>query len=338
MTRRKQCLTAIDLFSGAGGVTAGYKQAGVRVVAAVELDEVACASYRLNHPEVALFQRDIKGLTAAELSRTLKGRSLDILTACSPCQSFSSLQRNGRSGRDADLVLAVVRFVRVLRPRVVVIENVPRLAKDDRFHTLTESLASLGYNLWWDVLDASKFGVPQRRKRLVVIGVLGGPPRRPRRSSVERSVRWAFKGLNRRDALHVNRLLPPHIAKRVRAIPLGGGSRAALPTSLALDCHKRLSAAAATNIYGRMRWGAPAPTLTTRCTTPSSGRFLHPQAQRAITLREAARLQSFPRSYSFAGTRFDIERQIGNAVPVELARRIAVAARLSIASSSPHGR
>jgi DNA (cytosine-5)-methyltransferase 1 len=318
-------LTAVDLFAGAGGVTTGYKQAGLRVVAAVELDSKAAETYRLNHPEVEIFEKDIRRVAPNDLRQALRGRSLDVLTACSPCKSYSTLARGDGKDDDKDLVLVTLRYVRALRPRVVVMENVPRLSSDQRFSALTTSLTALGYQVWHQVLDAYEFGVPQRRRRLVLIAARGAQPRRPRKSAVRRSVSHAIRRIDPRDKLHRARALKGIAAKRVAAVTINGGSRQSFTGELVLACHKSLSGAA-TSVYGRMNWSRPAPTLTTRCTTPSCGRFLHPFANRPITLREAACLQSFPRRYKFAGARGDVERQVGNAVPVEMARRIAVEA------------
>ncbi len=316
--------TAVDLFAGAGGVTAGYKRAGVRVVAAVEIDPVACASYRLNHAEVVLFQRDIRRVAARAVARVLGRTRLDVLTACSPCNSYSTLRRGRGSAASKDLALEIVRFARVLKPRCIVVENVPPLERDRRFRRLVRSLRKLGYVLWWGVLDAQHFAVPQRRKRLVLIGQSAGIASAPVPARRIRVVDQAIRGLSSRDRLHRKPELAPRVLERIRAIPRNGGSRKDLPPELALRCHARLSASAATNVYGRMKGNEPAPTLTTRCTTPACGRFVHPRANRPITLREAACLQTFPRRYRFEGTREEIERQIGNAVPAELARRIVV--------------
>lgn len=314
---------AVDLFAGAGGVTAGYKRAGIRVVVAVERDPVACATYTSNHPEVTLIQRDIQRVTAREVRELIGRRTLDILTACSPCNSYSTLRRDGGTPLEKDLALIVLRFARVLRPRVVVIENVPRLASDRRFTRMRQTLRSFGYNVWWGILDAQDYGVPQRRRRLVLIARRDAPSTPPARARVVRTVDVAIRHLRASDPLNRAPTIKPTVLRRIRATRRNGGSRADLPEELRLACHDRLSSSAATNVYGRMRGNDVAPTLTTRCTTPACGRFIHPRANRPVTLREAACLQSFPRSYKFVGTRMEIERQIGNAVPVELSRRIA---------------
>lgn len=315
-------LVALDLFAGAGGVTAGFKRAGVRVAVAVELDPVASETYRSNHPEVTLLQRDIRRVPARQVQSLLGRRRLDILTACSPCGSYSSLRRGRGSAASKDLALQVVRFARALRPRALIVENVPPLQHDHRFRKLIQSLEALGYELWWGVLDSQFFGVPQRRKRLVLIGQRKGVPEAPATARRIRVVDEAIRGLSAQDPLHRLPKPAPQVLARIRAVSRDGGSRDELPPELVLRCHDELRSKAATNVYGRMKGNEPAPTLTTRCTTPACGRFIHPRANRPITLREAACLQTFPRRYRFVGTREQIERQIGNAVPVELAYRI----------------
>lgn len=327
--KKHRTLQAVDLFSGAGGVTAGYKQAGISVVAAVEIDSQACATYRANHPEVTVFEKDIRRVPARRIADQLRGRTLDILTACSPCGSYSTLRRGRGSARDKDLALVALRFVRVLKPRVVVLENVPQLQRDERFRLLKSELRKLGYRTWWRVIDAQDYGVPQRRKRLIIVASRETRPTELTVARLRRTVKDAFRGLDPRGRLNRPPQLSDRVLERIRAIGRNGGSRDDLPEELQLACHKKLKSGA-TNVYGRMSANQPAPTLTTRCTTPACGRFIHPSRNRPITLREAACLQTFPRRYSFVGNRQEVERQIGNAVPVELARRIAVHAQRSL--------
>lgn len=330
---------AIDLFAGAGGATLGLKDAGFRVVAAVENDADAAATYRMNHPEVALDDRDIRKVTARGLRRRLNldPGELALLKACPPCQEFSSLAV-GESDRDrCDLVLDVVRFAREFRPQSVLIENVPGLKRDPRFQILVSKLAALGYFSRHFVVDAQDLGVPQRRRRLIVIAV-----RRSQRSSLPETfidtirdefdvypmtAGEALAELSSNgyldDPLDVFRSSGPKVRARIKAIPING-NRFSLPRRHQLDCHKRLTTDAhpvrnATASYGRVQWKVPAPTMTTRCTTPACGSFIHPRKNRGLTLREAATFQTFPFDYQFEGGYDSVERQIGNAVPVRMA-------------------
>lgn len=338
-------LTAIDLFSGSGGVTTGYKAAGLRILAAVDLDSKSRATFAANHPDVPLFDDDLLQLNPQTLLERvgLKSGTLDILTACAPCQTFSSLARKNRKKVDPrnQLVERIADFAETLAPRAVVMENVPPLLKDPRFLRLVKRLRIIGYGVRFEVLDAAEFGVPQRRRRLVMIAIRGVTDeavpmldsKNPHlsRFCVNRTVRDAFRSLrlkSRNDTLsQPRRNLPTIVAQRIAAIPRNGGSRASLPETLKLHCHKALYGIRHTeagNVYGRMILDEVAPTLTTRCVTPACGRYVHPCENRPITLREAAVLQTFPVNYRFEGGTMAIQAQIGNAVPPRLAEAIAV--------------
>jgi DNA (cytosine-5)-methyltransferase 1 len=336
-------LCAIDLCSGPGGVTEGYKAAGIQVLAAADIDANARATYTSNHPEVEVFSHDLLRLSPVTLldRLALAPGELDILTACVPCQTYSTLGRKYRRSDDRRnrLVHRVGEFVAVLKPRAVVMENVPPLADNLRFKRLVARLRRLGYGVWFGVVDAADFGVPQRRHRLVMIALEGWHDKDvPPLSSGHPLLRESITKQTVADALSIvereasaddplakaKEDYSPLVARRIAAIPHDGGSRASLPLDLKLACHTSMRTAAAGNVYGRMRLNDVAPTLTTRCTTPSCGRFLHPVENRAISLREAACLQTFPVDYVFKGGRMSIESQIGNAVPPRLARAIAV--------------
>jgi DNA (cytosine-5)-methyltransferase 1 len=222
-----------------------------------------------------------------------------------------------------------------LRPWAIALENVPGLASDRRLHALTAQLG-VRYAVKQYLIDAAEFGVPQHRKRVIVVAIdrsleIELPDALsellpPRFDTTPRSAWSALAAASRlteaADEIHRARRSSSIVRRRIEAAPRGGG-RADLPPELRLACHERLAKAHATSIYGRMDPKAPSPTMTTRCTTPSCGRFIHPYKDRGITLREAALLQSFPINYKFKGTHESIERQIGNAVPVRLSHAIA---------------
>lgn len=333
--------TCVDLFAGAGGSTQGLKDAGFRVLAAVELDAACAATYQLNHPEVALIKADVRSVDPTRLGRKLGLRrgQLDLLKACPPCQGFSSLG-NGRSDDERnDLVLEVVRFIEGLAPRVVVLENVPGLQHDRRLSEFEEALARLGYKTAAYVVNATDFGVPQSRRRFILVAAserLRTPLPADLKALLPKdfdcgpaTVRDAFEALSAagraNDPLMRYRRSSETVLERIRSIP-PNGSRFHIPDALQLDCHKRLPRRNATSSYGRLRLDEPSPTMTTRCTTPACGSFIHPVEHRGITLREAACLQTFPVTYDFAGHYGDIERQIGNAVPVRLAEALGYTA------------
>jgi DNA (cytosine-5)-methyltransferase 1 len=344
-------VTAVDLFAGAGGATTGLLQAGIRVLAGVENEPSPSASYRANHPEVLLKECDIRKIDAGGLRRELRLRqgSLGVLKACPPCQGFSSLVRGKVDEERNDLILDVIRFTLEFRPRVIVLENVPGLRHDRRLSTLCGELTGHGYRFSRYLVDASSFGVPQRRKRLIVLGVSNAIrqmlpddltdflPLEGRRNNV--TVREAFEVLkltgHADDPLNRHRQLTDVVRKRIAAIPING-SRFDLPPELQLKCHEKLRSnniRSATASYGRIRLDEPAPTMTTRCTTPACGSFIHPTENRGITLREAAVIQTFPIGYRFCGGYDAIERQIGNAVPVQMAKALGLVAKRLVSGS-----
>lgn len=341
----RSTLRAVDLFSGAGGVTTGYKAVGIKVIAAVDTDAASRQTYAANHPDVRLFDDDLSVLAPHTLLARLKltRGELDILTACAPCQTFSTMGAKHRKPDDPRnrLVERVAEFVDAFLPRAVVMENVPQLRDDERLLRVIGHLHRLGYGMWRSVVNAADFGVPQRRRRLVLIALRGwADDQIPRLTThhpllapyaVRRTVKHTFEQLKANgaaeDPLNIPRTkYSSLVAQRIAAIPHDGGSRGSLSEELKLSCHKRLKTMshAAGNVYGRMKWGEPSPTLTTRCVTPSCGRFLHPEEDRAITLREAACLQTFPPNYVFKGGTMAVQAQIGNAVPPRLAEAIAV--------------
>lgn len=330
--------TAIDLFAGAGGLSRGLKDAGFSVRAGVEVDPTSAASYRRNHPETFLVQADIKTVTGPRLLQHagLRRGELNLLTGCPPCQGFSTLRtrRKGVSSPDPrnDLIFDLLRLVRSMKPRAVLIENVPGLTADERFVAFRSGLLRAGYHTDFRIVDAQHFGVPQRRRRLVLVGLYQQrvPESVFQHEIVCTTVRQALADLptpgRSGDNLHD---LPARrtdsVLRRIRAIPHNGGSQRDLPREHLLACHQRSDGYS--DVYGRMAWDEVAPTITSGCHNPSKGRFLHPDEDRAITLREAALLQTFPRGYEFDLSRGKehVAWQIGNAFPPRLIHSIASA-------------
>ena len=242
--------TAVDLFSGAGGLSHGLKNAGFLVVGAVEIDPSAARSYALNHPEVPLHARDISKITGPEiLDRTSASESkLDLLAACPPCQGFSTIRtrnasRSARDERNA-LIHHVTRLARSLRPRAILLENVPSVQRSLHFKRFVADLVRAGFTCEWSVVDASDYGVPQRRKRLVFIAVRQGTCPEVNRARDALTVRDAIGSLaapsRSRDKLHAYRVrMSDAVGERIRAIPVNGGSRSELPKRLQLACHQK---------------------------------------------------------------------------------------------------
>lgn len=323
---------AIDLFAGCGGLTLGLKKAGFRVVAAIDIDPLSVETYKANHKEIEVWQKDIRTLTVSNIKRKLRllKCDLDLLAGCPPCQGFSSVRTLNGSRKVSDprndLVFEFLRFVKELKPKAIMMENVPGLAIDRRMEVFCEELKYLGYVYECKVLNAAEYGVPQRRRRMILLGGLFGPisfaPPDTNRPTVRDTISSLPAAGESGDPLHD---FPENHGERVmnfiKKIPENGGSRRSLGKVNQLPCHRRSNGFR--DIYGRMAWDDVAPTITGGCINPSKGRFLHPEAHRAITLREAALLQSFPLDYYFSLSRgkFAAAEMIGNALPPEFIRR-----------------
>jgi DNA (cytosine-5)-methyltransferase 1 len=334
LTRDRFKPIAIDLFSGSGGLTLGLKKAGFKVVAGVELDSLSAESYRKNHREVYLWEEDIRGIDLEAVKTTLgiKPGDLHLLAGCPPCQGFSTIRTRKKSVAVKDprnaLVGEFIRFVVGLLPKTVMLENVPGLASYDGFTEVVAKLKALGYSCQYGVFDAADYEVPQRRKRLVLVGSRKGPIPLAKASGTIRHVRDAIDSLpaagKSGDALHdVVERRSEKVAAIIKLVPKDGGNRSNLPTEYQLECHK--ACPGFRDVYGRMAWDEVSPTITSGCTNPSKGRFIHPEQNRAITPREAALLQGFPPKYFFSIRRGKdgAARLIGNAFPPEFARRFA---------------
>jgi DNA (cytosine-5)-methyltransferase 1 len=336
---------AIDLFCGCGGLTEGLRQAGFSVVGALDSEPLAVESYRFNHPRTALWSKDIRRVAASGMMNDLglSPGDLDLLAGCPPCQAFSGLRTlNGARGirdSDKDLLFEFLRFVRVLRPRALMMENVPGLADDRRMAKLLKALRSLGYTCEYKILDAADYGVAQRRRRLILLAGKNGAIAFAKAAADRVTVRDAIGSLARPgktgDELHdFPEKRQADVVDLIARIPKNGGSRLDLGDAWQLQCHKKCDGFS--DVYGRMSWGTVAPTITSGCVNPSKGRFLHPVQNRCITLREAALLQSFPVDYRFSLKRgkFLAAQMIGNALPPEFIRRQARAVIAYLADAS----
>lgn len=346
MMRKKP--VAVDLFCGAGGLSEGLRQAGFDVIGAVEVDVLACRAYRLNHSHAKLWEIDIRRLSGAAMMKALglhRG-DLDLLAACPPCQGFSTMRtKNGtQRNRDSrnDLIFDVLRLVRSMRPKCVMLENVPGLAENRRYVAFCKGLKSQGYHVTSDILNTVDFGVPQKRRRLVVLASRLAEPEFASKAVVFCTVRDFIGSLpppkRSCDPLHNYSIeRSKKIRDLIRRIPRNGGSRKALGQKQQLPCHQRLRGF--WDVYGRMAWDKAAPTITGGCINPSKGRFLHPRANRAITLREAALLQTFPKKYRFPldKGRYQVALLIGNALPPEFIRRHATALKQTVLSVAKPG-
>ncbi len=339
--------TAVEVFAGGGGLAVGLREAGFRTVAAVELEPHAAATFKANHPTVQVFRQDVRTVHGSMIMPLAGGR-VDALAACPPCQGFSSLTSKWRKDDPRNsLVAEVGRLAAELRPRAIMVENVPGLAQKGRplFDALLYQLHDLGYVTNWGVLQVADFGVPQRRRRLVLLAGLGFhigmPSATHSRTGANglpkwRTVRDAISGLSEPvtfteakeqggaqavDWHVVRQISPANVERLKRAKP--GGSWRDIPEELRVPCH-RDGYDGFPNVYGRMAWDEPSVTITAGCTTLSKGRFGHPEQDRTISLREAALLQTFPPDYRFETPHFERACEIvGNALPCVFAEAIA---------------
>jgi DNA (cytosine-5)-methyltransferase 1 len=336
-TRRK--IHVYDFFSGCGGTSAGLKAAGLKICFALDNDPVAASTYRLNIPEACFFERDIRDLGIDELARLVrKSRNNSVLfSACAPCQPYSR-QNQYRSSKDEriPLLMELAPHVRRIKPDYVFLENVPGMRKDggrrSPFVEFMKLLGGLGYSYDHNVVPAQDYGVPQLRRRLFLVASRRGPISLPSPTHGPnspnlryRTVRDAIAHLPPISAGEEHDYVPNHRAAelsetnlmRLRATP-EGGDRRDWPSELTVPCHRRYDGH--TDVYGRLFWDKPAPALTTKCIRLSNGRYGHPVQNRALSVREAACLQTFDDSFMFKGNLTDVSRQIGNAVPVKLAQ------------------
>ena len=333
-------MKAYDFFCGAGGLTRGLLDAGIEVVTGFDNDERCRATYEYNNSGVRFVHSDIRDIGPKDLDLKYRlGRYDDVLFAgCAPCQPFSSQRKGNGQQPDATLMGEFGRLVETLLPGYVLIENVPGIAKVRGFSTFRRFLKMLdanGYGYDCQVLDAKDYGVPQNRRRLVLVARRRGrislpEPKYGKQRRPFRTVRQAIAHFPKIAAGERDLEVPNHVAARItelnlerlRFTPHDGGGWSNWPKDLRLDCHSG-DYKGHTDVYGRMHWDYPAPALTGRCHSISNGRYGHPEQDRAISLREAAALQSFSDGYKFIEeSNRHIAMQIGNAVPVRLGEHL----------------
>ena len=334
-------IKCVDFFCGCGGTSAGLMRAGIQIVVGIDNDPDAVTTFGSNFPHASLLKGDIRDLKVTDLESHISRdeREVWLFSACAPCQPFTRHRKQSKAKDDrVNLLSEFVRFVDAFLPDLLFVENVPGLAsRAESYGPLNELLSFLaerGYLVTCGEFNSWDFGVPQKRRRFALIGSQLGPISFPDRTHGPGTSNPAYstvrEWISDLPAIHAGQhhhSVPNHQAaslsllnlERIRATPEGGGRRD-WPESLHLECH-RGDFKGYSDVYGRMHWDTPTSALTTRCVSYSNGRFGHPDQDRAISAREAACLQTFPRSFEFAGSLGSVARQIGNAVPVLVSQR-----------------
>ena len=312
--------TAVDLFAGAGLLSYAFRSAGFRIQQAVESDPVGAATYAANIDSQ---------VQVADVRRVQPEGRCDVLIAGPPCQGFSTLGRRDLCDPRNQLSLEVVRWARRMQPAVAVIENVAPFLQSQIWEQLAAQLRQLDYDVGAFVLRATDFGVPQVRARSFTFASRRGLPMFRPGQQATMTVREAWDGLPSKPDGRNNHFAPvpsPLALARMRCIPEGGDKRDIMRAAphLAPPSWWRTTYEV-TDVWGRMTWDSPSNTLRTCLYNPSKGRYIHPRQHRVISLREAARLQTIPDSFSFVGLHTQVARQIGNAVPPVLGRAVALA-------------
>lgn len=330
-------LRVFDFFSGGGGASCGFRNAGLKIALGVDQDEDCSKTFQANIPEARFVQKNIASLSPKDLEPFVsEGKGGRLFCGCAPCQPFSKQNKN-KNGYDDRLNLLenFGVFVEYFKPEYVFIENVPGLqniqsAQAGPLGKFQSLLDELGYQSECNVIYSCDYGVPQRRARLVLIASTLGPVRFPkshygpnRKFPYSKVADW-ISGLppleageaDPVDSDHCSSPLSAMNLSRIRATPTGGSHRD-WPFELKLDCHMKHDGH--TDAYGRLAWDKMAGALTTKCISLSNGRFGHPDQDRALSVREAALLQTFPENWKFSGSLWTKARQVGNAVPPLLA-------------------
>ncbi|MFH1224236.1 MAG: DNA cytosine methyltransferase [Candidatus Diapherotrites archaeon] len=335
-------VAVVDVFCGVGGLTHGFVKENFNVVAGIDSDASCKFAYEANNNS-KFINKPIQETSSEELKTLYPKNAIKVLVGCAPCQPFSTYNIKKRRDDKWGLLYEFSRLIEEVKPEIVSMENVPQLMRAKVFHDFVQNLEALDYHVTYSTVNAMHYGVPQTRKRLVLLASkLGELELIAPTHKNPKTVRQAICKLEKisdgetspKDKLHRSRKLSQLNKKRIVATPMGGGWRD-WDKTLVLSCHKKKGGKSFGSVYGRMNWDGASPTITTQCIGLGNGRFGHPEQDRAISLREAAILQSFPKSYKFIDPKDKymitrLARHIGNAVPVKLGRAIAKTVRAHI--------
>jgi DNA (cytosine-5)-methyltransferase 1 len=327
----------IDLFCGIGGLSHGMYRKGFKIIAGFDIDETCKFAYETNNKAV-FYGQDINTIDKEQIKALFGDSGIKILAGCAPCQPFSSyaFKVKNKDDKKYNLLYQFGRLVKEVLPDIVTMENVAQILSFKQKPVLDDFVSVLkqnNYNVSFKIVYCPDYGIPQTRKRLVLLASRFGkielipPTHSPQRYKTVRKVIGKLPPIQageicKSDLLHRARALSDLNLKRIKATP-SNGSWKDWPEELQLECHKKTSGKSFGSVYGRMAWDAPAPTMTTLCTGFGNGRFGHPDQNRAISLREAALFQTFPKKYKFFSSEEEISttkasRYIGNAVPPRL--------------------
>lgn len=346
-------ISVFDFFCGCGGTSAGFRDAGLDIAFALDFDKDAAKTYQLNFGNTTFHRGDIREFDSESLDVFLREREGNhiLFSACAPCQPFTK-QRTSKKTKDdrVDLLEYFIPIVEKYKPHFVFIENVPGLQNGVQgkkpLSKVIKKLKRNKYKVICNVVHAQEYGSPQIRRRLILMASRIGEVQLPNathgpdKQDRYQTVRDVIENLpaieagelynDDNDFKHVSSGLSDLNMRRICSISHDGGSRDELPDVLQLQCHKKkkLSDNAAymghSDVYGRLKWDKPAPALTTRCISISNGRYGHPEQNRGLSIREAARIQGFPDDFQFTGSLNSMAKQIGNAVPVDLSRAVGL--------------
>jgi len=334
-------LQVIDLFCGIGGLTRGFLNVGLNVIAGFDIDTTCRYAYEHNNG-VPFYHANVRELYRQDLEPLYDEDAVRILVGCAPCQPFSRMRSKMGQANTMDekynLLLEYGRLIEEMRPTIISMENVPQLQKTNVFAAFLEMLQRNGYHYDMKVVYCPDYGIPQTRRRFVLIGSLLGPIQivNPTHDREDIHVGDFIRGLPaiaagevcEVDPLHQSARLSTLNLQRIRA-SLPGGTWRDWPEELRCACHRKKSGQTYGAVYGRMTWEQIGPTITTQFYNYGTGRYGHPEQDRALSLREGAMLQTFPDNYSFIDPDVpfsfkDIGRHIGNAVPVRLGEIIGI--------------
>ena len=334
----------IDLFCGIGGLTHGFVKQQFNVLAGIDNDLTCKYAFEKNN-DAKFISESVTNINGDALNSIYSDADIKILVGCAPCQPFSSYTFKDKKKRDKEKWKLLYEFSRLIKetsPHIISMENVAQLLNFKAapvFHDFIGELKKLGYKVSYEIVNCNEYGIPQNRKRLILLGSKFGEINLIEKShnkSNYRTVKDAIGNLppiedgeiSAYDSMHVSRKLSPLNKQRIINTPYGGSWKD-WPEELILACHKKASGKSYPSVYGRMKWDEPSPTMTTHCTGLGNGRFGHPKQNRAISLREAALLQTFPTNYDFFDSNNQkastvlLSRHIGNAVPVRLGEVVA---------------